>query len=191
MTQENEPNEIESIETPPPEEKEKLVAIFRPSRAGRLIHYAVGFVALISGTLFNVMSAGSIIPYSTISWNMGVGAIVFGIVVILGVEAARRYTLYVVTTWNVRMRTGIISKHTRRVFYDDISKVEIASEPQEIAVGIGDVVIYRESDGKEPVLVMKDINNPRGIRELIMRFVQTTEEPTVWSHIEKTVVAPW
>ncbi|MBS3794438.1 MAG: PH domain-containing protein [Candidatus Thorarchaeota archaeon] len=191
MTQEQQQSEEESVVTQPPDEKEKLVAIFRPSRAGRLIHYAVGFVAFISGTLFNVMSAGSIIPYSTISWNMGVGAIVFGLVIVLGVEAARRYTLYVVTTWNVRIRTGIISKHTRRVFYDDISKVEIASEPQEIAVGIGDVVIYRESDAEEPVLVMKDINNPRGIRELIMRFVKTTEEPTSWSHIEKTVVAPW
>jgi uncharacterized membrane protein YdbT with pleckstrin-like domain len=191
MTQEQQHSEEESVVTPPPEEKEKLVAIFRPSRAGRLIHYAVGFIALISGTLFNIMSAGSIIPYSAISWNMGVGAIVFGIVVVLGVEAARRYTLYIVTTWNLRIRTGIISKETRRIFYDDISKVEIASEPQEIAVGIGDVVIYKEDGGDEPVLVMKDINNPRGIRELIMRFVQTTEEPTSWSHIEKTVVAPW
>ncbi|MGV9170797.1 MAG: PH domain-containing protein [Promethearchaeia archaeon] len=191
MTHEQQQVEEESSVISPPEEREKLVAIFRPSRAGRLIHYAVGSIALISGTLFNIMTAGSIIPYSNVSWNVGIGAMIFGILVILGVEAARRYTLYIITTWNVRVRTGVISKHTRRVFYDDISRVEIVSEPQEVAVGIGDVVIYMESNGEEPVLVIKDMNNPRGIRELIRRFVETTDEPTNWSHVEKTIVAPW
>ncbi|MCF2137820.1 MAG: PH domain-containing protein [Candidatus Thorarchaeota archaeon] len=168
-----------------PEEREKLVLIIFPKRVGFLFYYVFGAVLILIGFLYNVATAGGWIFYNELSWIIGLCTIFVGAVIMAAVETRRRFILYIITTWNVRIRRGIIKRHTTRVFYDDIEYMETTASPEEKIAGMGNLFIYsRKVSTGEPALVFRDIYNPEGIREIIQRFVDTLSDPVPWSHIE-------
>jgi len=174
------------IDSPAPyKSRERLVAIYHPKRGSTIFNYVLGFVAFILGLGFNVIAAANIVEYTFISWALGLFAMMFGLALVLWTETRRRHIVYVVTTWNIRIRTGYVNKKTARVFYDEITKVVTASEPVEKAIDQGDVVVYSVKSKDEPALIFTGVHNPHGIREVILRFVATTPEPPPWSHVPK------
>jgi hypothetical protein len=104
----------------------------------------------------------------------------------IGTEFVRQITLYVITTWNVRKRTGFFNKEILRIFYDDMTLVESSLVPAVRPLSMGSVFIYTKENGDQPTLTLKDINNPMGIRELIVRIIDTTPSEIPWAHLEKT-----
>ncbi len=174
------------IDSPMPRKKrERLVAIYHPKRSSTIFNYVLGFVVFILGLGTNVIAAANFVEYDFVSLALSLFAMMFGLTLVLWTETRRRYILYIVTTWNIRIRTGYVSKKTTRVFYDEITKVVTASEPVEKAINQGDVVVYSIKSKDEPALVFAGVHNPHGIREVILRFVATTSEPPSWSHIPR------
>ena len=174
------------IDSPAPRKKrERLVAIYHPKRGSTIFNYVLGFVVFILGLGANVIASADFVEYNFISWVLGLFAMMFGLTLVLWTETRRRYILYIVTTWNIRIRIGYINKRTTRVFYDEITKVVTTSEPVEKAINQGDVVVYSVKSKDEPALVFEGVHNPHGIREVILRFVATTSKPPAWSHIPR------
>ncbi len=167
------------------EKRERLVAIYHPKRGSTIFNYVLGFVVFILGVAGNVIAAASLVEFGFVSWVLGLFAMTFGLVLVLWTETRRRYVLYIVTTWNIRIRRGYFNQKTARVFYDEITKVVTASEPVEEAINQGDVVVYSAKSKDEPALIFQGVHNPHGIREVILRFVATTPEPPPWSHVPR------
>jgi membrane protein YdbS with pleckstrin-like domain len=170
--------------TLPPERRERLIFILHPKRASFIINYVLGSVAFIIGLAFFVVSAGQLVEYSFYSWLLGMSALVFAVILVAGTETRRRYTLYIITTWNLRVRTGYFRRSTRRIFHDEIDKVAIAAEPEERVVGMGDVEIFKKGFELEPYLIFNEVHNPDGIRELILRLIETTPDVPEWSYVD-------
>ncbi|MFW9811744.1 MAG: PH domain-containing protein [Candidatus Thorarchaeota archaeon] len=170
----------------PREKKEQLVNIFYPKRASFIFFYVFGVVVFIVGLLFNVASAGEFIIYNYISWYLGLAAMIFGVLLVIWAESRRWFTLYIITTWNVRVRKGIFYRKTERVFYDEITDVISCGPSDERRVGMGDVEIFSQAVDDKPVLVFDGVHNPDGIKEIINRFIQTTPDPAHWSHLDRT-----
>ncbi|RLI56098.1 MAG: hypothetical protein DRO93_11490 [Candidatus Thorarchaeota archaeon] len=168
----------------PPEQREKLVLILYPRRTGYLFHYVFGAVLILVGFTYNVLAAAGFVPYNETTWLLGLGSIGVGAAIMAAVEIRRRFTLYIVTTWNVRIRTGIFRRRTVRVFYDDIEQMETTASPEEQVVGMGDLEVYSRKIPDRPALVFRNMRNPEGIKEMIQRFVDTTPTPPPWSHID-------
>ena len=174
------------IDSPAPHKnRERLVAIYHPKRGSTIFNYVLGFVVFILGLGANVIAAASLVEYNIVSWILGLLAMVFGLVLVLWTETRRRHILYIVTTWNIRIRTGYVNKETARVFYDEITKVVTASEPVEEAINQGNVVVYSVKSKDEPALIFEGVHNPHGIREVILRFIATTPKPPPWSHVPR------
>jgi membrane protein YdbS with pleckstrin-like domain len=169
----------------PRKKRERLVAIYHPKRGSTIFNYVLGFVVFILGVGGNVITAANLVEYNFISWVLGLFAMMFGLTLVLWTETRRRYILYIVTTWNIRIRTGYINKKINRVFYDEITKVVTASEPVEKAINQGNVVVYSVKSKDEPALIFTGVHNPHGIREVVLRFVATTPEPPPWSHVPR------
>jgi hypothetical protein len=169
----------------PPIEHERLVAIFRPRRISLLFQYTFAVILFCIGLLFNVSTAGGFIGATTLSWFLGIAAMVLGVIYASLIEFRRRNTLLIITTWNVRVRTGLWSKVTKRIFYDDISKVEFELNVEGRVAGLGDIKIYNEPQDTIPTLEFNNIYNPEGVREIILRFVQTIPEKPPWEHLDK------
>jgi membrane protein YdbS with pleckstrin-like domain len=169
----------------PPDKRERLMLVMFRKRTGFLFNYVVGGFLSGLGVLGNVATAAGFIEQSWIRWELGIVVIVSGIIMIAATEIKRRFTLYVLTTWNVRIRRGIMRRTTIRVFYDEISSVDTSINPDEKAIGIGDLKIY-SGDKDEPTVVFSDINNPDGIKEIVLRMMQTIPSPVPWAHIPKT-----
>jgi len=167
------------------EKRERLVAIYHPKRGSTIFNYVLGFVSFILGLGANVIAAANFVEYDFISWVLGLFAMMFGLALVLWTETRRRHILYIVTTWNIRIRTGYVNKRTARVFYDEITKVVTASEPVEKAINQGDVVVYSIKSKDEPALIFAGVHNPHGIREVILRFMATTPEPSPWFHVPR------
>ncbi|MHA2356236.1 MAG: hypothetical protein ACXADC_13730, partial [Candidatus Thorarchaeota archaeon] len=109
----------------PPEDCEKLLATFHPARTGFLYLYILGTVFFVVGMLFNISVAARVVPYDEISWWIGIGAIFFGLLLWAIGEYKKRYTAYIVTTWNLRVMKGARNRTTTRVFFDEIERFEI------------------------------------------------------------------
>ncbi len=169
----------------PHKKRERLVAIYHPKRGSTIFNYVLGFVAFILGLGANVIASASIVEFDFVSWILGMLSMTFGLALVLWTETRRRHILYIVTTWNIRIRTGYINKKTTRVFYDEITKIATASEPVEEAINQGDVVVYSIKSKNGPALVFEGVHNPHGIREVIHRFMETTPKPPPWSHISR------
>ena len=169
----------------PHKKRERLVAIYHPKRGSTIFNYVLGFVAFILGLGANVIASASIVEFDLVSWILGMFSMAFGLALVLWTETRRRYILYIVTTWNIRIRTGYINKKTSRVFYDEITKVATASEPVEEAINPGDVVMYSVKSKDKPALIFEGVHNPHGIREVILRFIATTPKPPPWSHVPR------
>ena len=168
-----------------PPKKERLVAIYHPKRGSTIFNYVFGFVVFILGLGANVIASANFVEYDFVSWALGLFAMIFGLTLVLWTETRRRYILYIVTTWNIRIRTGYINRKTVRVFYDEVTKVVTDSEPVEEAINQGDVVMYSVKSKDKPALIFEGVHNPHGIREVILRFMATTSEPPPWAHIPR------
>jgi len=176
----------EDCEAPFPREKrERLVIILHPKRVSLIIFYVFSVVLIIIGVSFMSATAYGAIPPTEISWNIGFSAIIIGILLFALTEMRRFFTLYIITTWNVRTRKGIIWRKTKRVFYDQISECRTTMYPDERRVGMGDVEIISKKVKNGPMLIFEEIENPDGIREIISRFTQTIPFPLPWAHIER------
>lgn len=169
----------------PPEKKERLVIIFHPKRASLIFFYVFSVALVIMGVLFMSASTFGAIPPTFISWALGNAAILFGILLFARTEMKRTFTLYIITTWNVRIRTGVFRRHTTRLFYDEISECRTTMYPEEQRVGMGDVEISSSKAGNEKVLIFEEVENPDGVREIIMKFIDTIPYPLPWGHLER------
>ena len=178
--------EASSEEPFPAEKRERLVNIFYPKRASFIFYYVFGTVVFIVGLGFMTVTSYGGLGRDIISWSLSAGAMVFGIVLVTLAESRRWFTLYIMTTWNVRVRRGVFSRKTTRVFYDEIALLHCSGPPDERKVGMGDVEIYTSADDEKPALVFDGVHNPDGIREIILRFVETTPDPLPWAHLDRS-----
>ncbi|MHA2161284.1 MAG: PH domain-containing protein [Candidatus Thorarchaeota archaeon] len=167
-----------------PKEQERLIAIYHPKRVASLIYYVLGVISFFIGVLANIAGSAQFVEYSEVTWYLGIAAIVFGVLLISWAEIRRFHRLYVITTWNVRIRTGYWNKKTKRIFYDDISSVNISSDSDDRAVNQGDIEIFGQSDDN-PYIVFVRVHNPIGVSEIIKRFLDTIPDPLPWAHIVK------
>ncbi|MFW9789325.1 MAG: PH domain-containing protein [Candidatus Thorarchaeota archaeon] len=176
----------ESSQEPfPPEKRERLVTIFYPKRASFIFYYVLGTVVFIVGTGFMTVTSLPSGPYrDLVAWLLSAGAMVFGIFLVAWAESRRWFTLYIITTWNVRVRKGVFKRKTTRVFYDEIIVMHCSGPPDERKVGMGDVEIFT-TEGGEPALVFDGVHNPDGVREIINRFVETIPDPVPWTHLDR------
>ncbi|MFW9806787.1 MAG: PH domain-containing protein [Candidatus Thorarchaeota archaeon] len=170
----------------PVEKRERLVNIFYPKRASFIFYYVFGTVVFIVGLGFMTVTSYGGLGGDIVSWSLSAGAMVFGIILVILAESRRWFTLYILTTWNVRVRKGVFSRRTTRVFYDEIALLHCSGPPDERKVGMGDVEIYTSADDEKPALVFDGVHNPDGIREIINRFVETTPDPIPWAHLDRT-----
>jgi hypothetical protein len=168
----------------PPIERERLIAVFHPKRISLLFQYAIAGAIFFSSFLFYISSAGGFIGVNPISWFFGIFAMCFSILLASYVELQHRNEMLILTTWNVRARKGIIHKITKRVFYDDISNIDVEMNSEERVAGVGNIKIFGNNK-EEPLIEIDDIYNPNGISEIILRFIRTTPEVTPWVHLDK------
>ncbi len=178
--------ESSSQEPFPADKRERLVSIFYPKRASFIFYYVFGTVVFIVGLGFMTVTSYGGLGGDTISWSISAGAMVFGILLVVLAESRRWFTLYIITTWNVRVRKGVLSRKTKRVFYDEITILHCSGPPDERKVGMGDVEIFTSEDDDAPALVFDGVHNPDGVREIINRFVQTIPDPLPWDHLDRS-----
>ncbi|MHA1908803.1 MAG: PH domain-containing protein [Candidatus Thorarchaeota archaeon] len=164
---------------------EILIAKYHPKRAASLITYLMGILAFLLGWSFMVMSSIQFVESTLVAWYIGLWSMTIGCLLILWAEIRRRYTLYAITSWAVRVRKGFYNQITTRVFLDEISQIETNIDQEERIVNQGDVEIYVK-DEDQPALVLQAIDNPRGVLEIVRRLVKTLPDPIPWDHIERT-----
>ncbi len=167
------------------EQRERLIVIFHPKRVSLIFFYVFSVVMIITGVAFLSGTAYGAIPRNLISWSIGNITIILGILLFGRTEMKRFFTLYIITTWNVRVRKGIFRRKTTRVFYDEISECRTAIYPHEQRVGMGDVEICSKTKSSGPALIFEEIENPDGVREIILKFVDTIPYPLPWGHLER------
>ena len=170
----------------PADKRERLVNIFYPKRASFIFYYVFGTVVFIVGTGFMIVTSYIGLGRDLVSLSISVGAMAFGIVLVTLAESRRWFTLYIITTWNVRVRKGVFSRTTERVFYDEIAHLHSAGPPDERKIGMGDVEIFTSDIVEGPALVFDGVHNPDGVREIIKRFMDTIPKPIPWAHLDRT-----
>lgn len=170
----------------PPEKRERLVLILHPQRASSIFYYVFSVALFIVGLIFMVLTSYGTISSDVLSWSLSSAAMIFGVFLFIGAESRHLFTLYIITTWNVRVRRGIIRRRTTRVFYDEIVECRATSGPEEKRVGMGEVEIHTAADKDGPALVFDEVHNPDGVKEIISRFMQTIPTPLPWKHLERT-----
>ena len=176
----------ETEEAPFPKEKrERLVIILHPKRASLIFFYVFSVVMIIVGVSFLSATAYGAIDQTLISWSIGNGTIFAGIFLFTLTEMRRFFTLYIITTWNVRVRKGIIQRNTKRVFYDEISECRTTIYPDEKRVGMGDVEVFSSKIKNGPTLIFEEIENPNGVSFIVSKFMETIPFPLPWGHIER------
>ena len=168
------------------DKRERLVSIFYPKRASFIFYYVFGTVVFIVGTGFMTITSYGGLGRDLVSWSLSAGAMIFGIFLVSLAESRRWFTLYIITTWNVRVRKGVFSRKTKRVFYDEIAILHCSGPPAERKVGMGNIEIYTSADDEKPALVFDGVHNPDGVREIIQRFIETTPDPLPWAHLDRT-----
>jgi len=170
----------------PREKRERLVLILHPQRASSIFYYVFGVTLFIVGFIFMVLTSYGTISSDILSWSLSSASMILGILIFIGAESRHLFTLYIITTWNVRVRTGIIRRQTTRVFYDQIVECRTTSHPEERRIGMGEVEICTSANRDGPALVFDEVHNPDGVREIISRFMQTIPTPLPWGHLERT-----
>ncbi len=168
-----------------PMNRERLVMMISPRRISLLFYYVFGACLFIIGLTFNLSASAEIIHPSFGSWFIGLASLISGVIFIIQADYKVKTTLYILTTWNVRIRTGFFNKKTERIFYDDIDRIETLHEPGEKVAQMGDVRIFKKGDSNTPYLILRDVRHPEGLVEIIKRFITSITEPTEWAHIEK------
>ena len=173
-----------------PIEKECLIAKYNPRRLSSLIYYVFGTILFLFGFIFMIMSSASYVEFNFTAWYLGLFSMLLGSSIMTVAEIRRRYMLYIITTWNVRTRSGLLKKVTSRVFYDDIERIEVDIDPEEVRVNQGDILVFIRGE-TEPAIVFDSIAYPRAAFEIIQRFKETVPDPIPWSHLDKTRIAPY
>lgn len=173
-----------------PIEKECLIASYNPRRLSSLIYYVFGTVLFFFGFFFMIMSSASLVEFNFTAWYLGLFSMLIGSLIMAIAEIRRRYSLYIITTWNVRTQTGFFKKVTSRIFYDDIERIEVDRDPEEVRVNQGDVLVYVKGE-TDPAIKFDAIAYPLGAFEIIQRFKETIPMPIPWSHVDKTRIAPF
>lgn len=172
----------------PQENREKLLATFHPARTGFLYLYVLGAVFFIISWLSMISVAAGVVAYDELAWWLGMGGMFFALLLWGIGEYKKRYTVYVVTTWNLRVMKGSYKRLTTRVFYDEIDRFEIYSSPHSRVINLGALRIYTKGDEEEATMEFGDIHNPEGMLELVNRIKKTTPDPIPWAHVERTRV---
>ena len=167
-----------------------MIAKYNPRRLSSLIYYVFGTVVLLFGFILMILSSGDYFEFNINAWYLGLFSMSFGSLIMTIAEIRRRYSLYIITTWNVRTRSGFWKKTTSRVFYDDIERIEVNRDPEEVRVNQGDVLVFVKGES-EPAIVFDAIAYPLGAFEIIQRFKETIPQPIPWSHLDKTRIAPF
>lgn len=170
----------------PADKRERLVNIFYPKRASFIFYYVFGTVTFIVGTGFMTVTSFGGLGGDLVSWSLSAGAMAFGIMLVAWAESRRWFTLYIITTWNVRVRRGVFSRKTNRVFYDEIALLHSSGDPDERKIGMGDVEVFTAEDDEAPTLIFDGVHNPDGVREIIRRFIETMPDPIPWAHLDRT-----
>lgn len=170
----------------PSDKRERLVLILHPQRASSIFYYVFSVALFIVGLVFMVLTSYGTITSDILSWSLSSASMILGILLFIGAESRHIFTLYIITTWNVRVRRGIIRRRTNRVFYDEIVECRATGNPEERRVGMGEVEIHTSCDKDGPALVFDEVHNPDGVREIISRFMQTIPSPLPWGHLERT-----
>jgi len=170
----------------PPDKRERLVLILHPQRASSIFYYVFSVVLFVVGLTFMVLTSYGTISSDVLSWSLSSASMILGVLLFIGAEGRHLFTLYIITTWNVRVRRGIIRRRTKRVFYDEIVECRATGDPEETRVGMGEVEICTAADKDCPALVFDEVHNPDGVKEIISRFMQTIPTPLPWGHLERT-----
>jgi membrane protein YdbS with pleckstrin-like domain len=160
--------------------------ILHPKRASSIFYYVFAIILFIIGLAFMVLTSYGAIIRDTDAWTLSSLAMIFGIVLLVWAETKHYFTLYIITTWNVRVRTGIFRRRTIRVFYDEITECRTTSRPDERRVGMGDVEVFSSKNEERPTIIFDEVHNPDGVREIIMRFIQSIPDPLPWRHLDRT-----
>jgi membrane protein YdbS with pleckstrin-like domain len=169
----------------PSDKRERLVLILHPKRVTSIFYYTFSVVLFIIGLVFMVLSSFGAISRDIDAWSLSTLAMLFGLFLFLWAESKHFFTLYIITTWNVRVRKGIFKRKTTRVFYDEIVDCRTNSDPEEKRVDMGDVEICTTRGKQSPVIIFNEVQNPEGVREIITRFMQTIPDPLPWAHLER------
>ncbi len=167
----------------PIERRERLVMIFHPRRTGFLLHYIIGATIVLIGFGSVMLTAAFMIVQNEISWMLTLTSFFIGSVIMAAVEIHRRSILYIITTWNIRVRTGIFRKRTSRVFYNQISDIRLMIGDERRRISMGDVEFYTHGNSERPALVFREVYSPDGIKELVTRFIKTTPPTPDWIHL--------
>jgi len=170
--------------------EEQLIARFHPKRASALVYYIFGVLLFILGWLFMIMSSIGYVVATLEAWYVGLWSMALGILSILWAELRRRYTLYAITSWTVRVRKGYFNQITTRIFLDEIETVNVLVDDEERMVDQGDVEIIAIGNSGPPV-VLKSVDNPRGIRVIIISLIRTIPEPLPWAHLERSRIVTY
>ena len=170
----------------PSEKRERLVLILHPKRASSIFYYVFGVMLFIIGLFSMILASLGTISHNMLSWSLSLSAMIFGGFLIVGAETRHYFTLYIITTWNIRVRTGILRRKTTRVFYDEISLCRTNSNPDEKRVGMGDVEICTKKMNETPAIIFDEVHNPDGVKEIITRFIQCLPDPLPWEHLERS-----
>jgi membrane protein YdbS with pleckstrin-like domain len=170
----------------PSDKRERLVLILHSQRASSIFYYVFSVILFIIGLVFMVLTSYGAISRDIDSWALSSSAMIFGVLLFVWAETKHYFTLYIITTWNVRVRKGIFRRRTTRVFYDEITECRTTSGPDEKRVGMGDVEIYSLKAQDKPTLVFDEVHNPDGVREIVSRFVSSIPDPLPWGHLDRT-----
>lgn len=170
----------------PSDRRERLVLILHPKRASSIFYYVFAVSLFIIGLFFMILTSYGAIIRNIDAWTLSSLAMIFGVTLLTWAETRHYFTLYIITTWNVRVRKGIFRRRTTRVFYDEITECQTTSQPDEKRVGMGDVEVFSSRIDGKPAIIFDEVHNPDGVREIIMRFVRTIPDPLPWGHLDRT-----
>ncbi|MDF1540672.1 MAG: PH domain-containing protein [Candidatus Thorarchaeota archaeon] len=171
-------------------QQEHLIAKFTQKRDSALVFYLFGILLFFLGWLFMILSSIGYVTATFEAWYIGLWSMTLGSLAILWAEIRRRYTLYAITSWTVRARKGYLNHVTTRVFLDEITEVNILVDAEERIVDQGDVEIFVAGE-TTPAVVLMSVDNPRGIKEIIISLTKTIPEPLPWAHIERSRIVTY
>lgn len=77
----------------------------------------------------------------------------------------RHFTLYVVTTERIVVRTGVVSRSSKEIPIESISNVVFSQRVAERLLGYGDVLL--ESSGETSATVLQDVPDPEELQSQI------------------------
>ncbi len=125
-----------------------------------VVPVAASFVA--SHTADLIMS-GRIIK---IGWWLTAALLVWQLVAFLLAMVRLQSTLYTVTNQRIMIEMGMLSKKLYEIDLRSVDDTQFSQSFTERLLGIGDVTLV-SSDKALPVTVLRGIEDPRGVREII------------------------